>query len=216
MSNYDKSETRKEIQKILVEEKPKTVRELVKKTVVTTGKEKEEIYQIVKKLEKERIIKLGSQKVDRTLPTSISEYLFKIHFFSIEFWSILLLTCIFFPIIILINPESPFLFLRVIWGLLFGLFIPGWTITNLIFPKVFELIDQFERALIAIGVNIGISIFTGLILNNVWIIDSIPFTITIGILTFVILILSVILRILIGSNKIQFKMPKIKLFKKKK
>ena len=63
MSNYDKSETRKEIQKILVEEKPKTVRELVKKTVVTTGKEKEEIYQIVKKLEKERIIKLGSQKV---------------------------------------------------------------------------------------------------------------------------------------------------------
>ena len=142
-------------------------------------------------------------------------YLLKIHYYSIEFWSIFVLTGIFFPIIIFIRQDSPILFLRILFGILFGVFIPGWTITNLIFPRISENIDQFERVLLAIGINIGISIFSGLLLNQVWIIDSIPFTVTIGGITFVALILSITFRILIGGEKIKFRMPKIKLFKRK-
>jgi len=204
------------IQKILTEEKPKTVRELVQKTVETTGKEEEEVYEIIKILEENRVIRLGHAKIERTLPPSVYSYLFKIHYYSLEFWSIFILTCAFFPIIIFIRQDSPVLFLRVIFGVLFGIFIPGWAITNLIFPRIFETIDQFERVLLAIGINIGISIFAGLLLNQVWIIDSMPFTVTIGAITFVVLILSITFRILIGGEKIKFRIPKIKLFKKKK
>ena len=207
---------RKIIQKILVEEKPKTVRQLVQKTVDATGKEEDEIYQIIKTLEKEKVIRLGPEKIERGLPSSVYDYFFKIHYYSIEFWSIFILTSIFFPIVIFIEQDSPALFLRVIFGVIFGVFIPGWVITNLMFPRISETIDQFERVLLAIGINIGISIFAGLLLNRVWIIDSMPFTVTIGALTFVVLILSVIIRILIGGEKIKFRIPKIKIFKKKK
>ncbi len=209
-------DVRKIIKKILTEEKPKTVRELVQKTVETTGKEEEEVFQIIKTLEQEKSIRLGPAKIDRALPSTVYGYFLKIHYYSLEFWIIFILTCIFFPIIIFIGTDSPVLFLRIIFGVLFGVFIPGWTITNLIFPRIAETIDQFERILLAIGINIGISIFTGLLLNQVWIIDSMPFTVSIGAITFVALILSATLRILIGGEKIKFRIPKIKLFKRKK
>jgi uncharacterized membrane protein len=189
------------IQKILTDEKPKTVRELVKKTVDLTGKSKEEIYGLIQELEKVKVIQLGSPNIERNLPETLSGFLFKVHYFSIEFWLIGFLTLIFFPIILLISPNSPLLFMRVIVGLLFGIFIPGWVITNILFPKIYEKIDQTERVLISIGINIGISIFTGLILNSVWIIDSMSYVIVVGCLTIVCLLISAVIRILIGSNK---------------
>ena len=79
----------------------------------------------------------------------------------------------------------------------FGFFISGWVIVNLVFPKLYERIDQLERVLIALGVSIGISIFTGLILNDVWIINSLSFVIVLGSLTIILLALSTLLRILI-------------------
>ena len=203
------------IQKIINEEKPKTVRQLVNKTIAITGKNEEEIYFAVQELEKDNVIQLGSPKITRDLPSTIREYLSKNKYFSIEFWTITFLICIFFPIGIFIPSDSPFQFLRLIIGILFGILVPGWTITNLVFPKLYETIDQLERVLIAIGMNIGIIIFSGLILNEIWLIDSIPFVIIIGSFTFLAHLLSVSLRILIGSNKIKIKIPKMNIFKKK-
>ncbi|MFX0141900.1 MAG: 3-hydroxyacyl-CoA dehydrogenase family protein, partial [Candidatus Hodarchaeota archaeon] len=40
------------------------------------------------------------------------------------------------------------------------------------------------EALIAIGINVGIAIFSGLILNQIWIINSTPFAVVIGSFTF--------------------------------
>lgn len=203
MNKQEMNGLKKIIQKILSEEKPKTVRELVKKTIDSTGKTREEVYGLIQDLEKEKIVRLGSPKIERILPESISSFLFKLHYFSIEFWLIVFLISIFFPIIILISPDSPVLFLRIIMGILFGMIIPGWVITNIFFPRIYEIIDQTERVLISIGINIGISIFTGLMLNTVWIIDSLPFVVIIGSLTFVSLIVSTMIRILIGSNRIK-------------
>jgi len=203
MNNQETNGLKKIIQKILTEEKPSTVRELVKRTIDLTGKDKEEIYALIQELERVKIIKLGAPKIERSLPESFSSYLFKIHYFSIEFWLIGFLTIIFFPIILLIPSNSPFLFLRVIIGFLFGIFIPGWVISNVFFPRIYETINQIERVLISIGVNVGISIFTGLILNNVWIINSIPFVVVIGCLTIVGLLVSTSIRVLLGSNRIK-------------
>jgi len=201
MSKEDTNTIEKVVQQILLEEKPKTVKKLIERTIELTSKDKYEIFLVVQELEKTRRIHLGSPKIIRKLPENILEYFLKINYFSIEFWVIFLLTALFFPIIILIPEESSFLFLRVIFGFMFILFIPGWSIANLFFPKLYETIDQFERVLIAIGINVGIAIFSGLILNEIWIIDSIPFAIVIGSFTFVVSLLSALLRIYIGSNK---------------
>jgi uncharacterized membrane protein len=203
MNKQETNGLKKIIQKISAEEKPTTVRELVKKTIDLTGKSKEEVYELIQNLEKVKIIRLGSPKIERTLPENFSSYVFKIHYFSIEFWLICFLTLIFFPIIIYVPPDSPLLFLRVIMGFLFGIFIPGWVISNIFFPRIYETISQIERILISIGINIGISIFTGLMLDTVWIIDSMPFVIVIGCLTIVTLLISSSIRVLLGASKIR-------------
>ncbi len=201
MNKTDSLAIEKVVQKILQEEKPKTVKKLIERTVELTSKDKYEVFLVVQELERTKRIHLGSPKIIRKLPETILEYFIKVNYFSVEFWTIFLLTAMFFPIIILIPEESSFLFLRVIFGFLFILFIPGWSITNLFFPKLYEVIDQFERFLIAIGVNVGIAIFSGLILNQVWIINSTPFTIIIGSFTFAASLLSSLLRIYIGSSR---------------
>ena len=209
MNSVDISEIKKVIQKIMNEDKPKTVKQLVTKTVTVTGKEEREIYLAVQELEKTNIIKLGSSKIKRELPKSVHEYLFRNKYFVVEFWTLLILISMFVPVGLFIPADSFFSFLRIIFGVLFGLFIPGWIITNLIFPKLYENIDQLERVLLAVGMNIGIIIFSGLILNAIWLIDSAPFVIIIGSFSLFIHLLSVVVRILLGSKTLKVKSKKI-------
>ncbi|MCK5141313.1 MAG: DUF1616 domain-containing protein [Candidatus Heimdallarchaeota archaeon] len=222
MNSVDISEIKKVIQKIMNEDKPKTVKQLMTRTIAVTGKEERVIYSAIQELEKNNIIKLGSPKIIRELPKSVHEYLFRNKYFAVEFWTLLILICMFVPVGLFIPADSFFSFLRIIIGVLFGLFIPGWTITNLIFPRLYENIDQLERVLLAVGMNIGIIIFSGLILNAIWLIDSAPFVIIIGSFSLFIHLLSVIFRILLGSKIIKLKskvfiakLSEISFFKKK-
>ncbi|MHA1201195.1 MAG: DUF1616 domain-containing protein [Candidatus Heimdallarchaeaceae archaeon] len=222
MNSVDISEIKKVIQNIMNEDKPKTVKQLVTRTITVTGKEEREIYLAIQELEKTNIIKLGSPNITRELPKSVHEYLFKNKYFVVEFWTLLVLIGIFVPVGLFIPADSFFSFLRIIFGVLFGLFIPGWIITNLIFPRLYENIDQLERILLAVGLNIGIIIFSGLILNAIWLIDSAPFVIIIGSFSLFIHLLSVGVRILLGSKIIKVKsksfltkLSEISIFKKK-
>ncbi len=194
------------------EDKPKTVKQLMAKTVSVTGKEEREIYSAIQELEKNNVIKLGSPKIIRELPKSVHEYLFRNKYFVVEFWTLLILIGVFVPVGLFIPADSFFSFLRIIFGILFGLFIPGWIITNLIFPRLYENIDQLERVLLAVSMNIGIIIFSGLILNAIWLIDSAPFVIILGSFSLFIHLLSVIFRVLLGSKVIN---AKSKVFKAK-
>ena len=204
------------------EDKPKTVKQLMTKTKAVTGKKEREVYLVIQELEKTNIIKLGSPKIKRELPKSVHEYLFENKYFVIEFWALLILISIFVPVGLFIPVDSFFSFLRIIFGVLFGLFIPGWTITNLIFPKLYENIDQLERVLLAVGMNIGIIIFSGLILDTIWFIDNVPFVIIISGFSLFTHLSSVIFRILLGSKIIKIrsktllsKLSEINIFKKR-
>ncbi len=209
MNSADISRIEKVIQKIMNEDKPKTVKQLVTRTITVTGKEEGEIYLAIQELEKTNIIKLGSPNITRELPKSVHEYLFRNKYFVVEFWTLLILISIFVPVGLFIPADSFFSFLRIIFGVLFGLFIPGWIITNLIFPKLYENIDQLERVLLAVGMNIGIIIFSGLILNAIWLIDSAPFVTIIGSFSLFIHLLSVVVRILLGSKTLKVKSKRI-------
>jgi uncharacterized membrane protein len=191
------------------EDKPTTVKQLITRTIAVTGKHERDIYLVIQELEKTNVIKLGSPKITRELPKSVHEYLFRNKYFVVEFWTLLILISMFVPLGLLIPADSFFSFLRIIFGVLFGLFIPGWIITNLIFPRLYENIDQLERVLLAVGINIGIIIFSGLILNAIWLIDSAPFVIIIGSFSLFIHLLSVVVRILLGSKTLEVKSKRI-------
>ncbi|MCE7741641.1 MAG: DUF1616 domain-containing protein [Candidatus Heimdallarchaeota archaeon] len=200
----------------MTEEKPKTVRKLSERAVELSKKDKNLIYNSIREMEQEGEIRLGSEKIERKLPKTISQYFLQIHYYSIEFWTLIVLTTIFFLTVLLIPQGSPFYFLRVIMGVTYGFVIPGWAISSIIFPKLYETIDQIERTLLAIGINVGTMIFGGLILDQIWAIDNLPFVIVLGSLTIVSAIGSGIIRILIGSDKITLLQLRIKdrIFKK--
>lgn len=216
MKTTENSQLRNIIQKVLNEEKPKTVKKLIERTVELSNADKSSIYSIIQELEKNKTIQLGSPKINRELPSTVFSYLFERNYYSLEFWLILCLTIIFFITTLVIQEGSSFLFLRVTMGIIFGVFIPGWLVVNLIFPKPYEIIDQIERLLFSLGINIGIMIFAGLILNQVWAISSLPFLIIIGSFSVFMLILSTGIRLLIGkgitakvSQKIELKYQQI-------
>ncbi len=198
----ESSKVKEVITKILTEEKPKTVRKLTERAVELSKKDKKLIYSLVREMEREGKIRLGSERIERKLPDTFSQYFLQIHYYSLEFWTLMVLSAIFFLSVLLIPQNSPFYFLRVFMGIIFGVIIPGWAISNVIFPKLYETIDQIERTLLAIGINIGTMIFGGLILNQIWAIENLPFVIVLGSLTIVASIASVIIRILIGSEKL--------------
>ena len=208
--------TKKLIQDILRDERPNTVRRLVHLVQKKTSLEKTEIYEASQQMEKEKKIHLGATRIERKLPSTLRNFFLKSHYYSVEFWVILSFTLIFFPLVLLVQKDSPVIFLRTIIGLLFCLFIPGWTFANLLFPKLYETIDQFERMLLALGVNIGIVIFTGISLDMYWIIDDYSFVVSIGLVTIVLLFISSTLRILIGSGKLETVFKKVILKKGEK
>lgn len=215
MNSANTSEVKKIILKVMNDDKPKTVKQLIAKTVSSSGKEEQEVYEAVRELEKEKAIHLGAPKIERDLPKTLNNYIFKRSYYAIEFWIIVSFIVAFLIIGILVEPDSPFSFLRVIVGSLAGLFIPGWVTANLIFPKIYEKIDQLERVLISLGINIGVTIFIGLLLDQIWAINSMAYVTALVSFTLIVHIASVVLRILLGSEKIKINLPKIKFFKKR-
>ncbi len=210
------AKTKQLIQDTLRDERPNTVRRLVHLVQKKTDLEKTEIYGAIQQMEKEKKIHLGATRIERNLPSTLRNFFLRFHYYSVEFWVILSFTLIFFPLVLLVQRDSPVIFLRTIIGLLFCLFIPGWTFANLLFPKLYETIDQFERILLALGVNIGIVIFTGISLDTYWVIDDYSFVVSIGLVTIVLLLLSSALRILIGSGKLETVFNKVILKKGEK
>ena len=216
MCANESSKVKQIIQKILTEEKPKTVRKLSERVIELSKKDKLFVYNIIREMENKGEIHLGSAKIERKLPKTIKQYFLEVHYYSLEFWILFGLSIIFFLVVLLISTDSPLYFLRVIMGIIYGIVIPGWAISNVIFPKLYETIDQIERTLLAIGINIGAMIFGGLILDKIWAIENLAFVITLGSLTIIALILSALVRIIIGSEKVSLENLRIrcKIFKK--
>jgi len=210
MNRNESSEVKKMIKEILAKEKPKTVKKLSDRVIELSKKNIDIVYDAIKEMEMEGEIKLGSPKIERKLPDTISNYLFKSRYFSIEFWLLVGLTVIFTIATLLIPTDSPFQFLRTIMGIIYGLFIPGWAISCVVFPKLYETIDQIERTLVAIGINIGTMIFGGLILNQIWAVDNLPFVVMLSSVTIISLVVSATIRILLGTGRIDLGYKRIK------
>ena len=96
---------------------------------------------------------------------------FKNEFTLIVFLTILLI------IIISAVPSNP---LRIVLGLPFILFFPGYTLVAALFPKKTDL-GNVERVALSFGLSIAIVPLLGLILNYAWTIDLYPILISVSV-----------------------------------
>jgi hypothetical protein len=66
--------------------------------------------------------------------------------------------------IYVVPPDSPWGAIRLVLGLVFVLFIPGYVTVEALFPKSSEF-DSLERFALSVGLSIAIVMFVGLVLN---------------------------------------------------
>ncbi|MHA1686605.1 MAG: DUF1616 domain-containing protein [Candidatus Heimdallarchaeaceae archaeon] len=186
---------------IINKEKPRTVKQLIRLTAEKTGLSREEIFPIVRQLETKGTLKLKSINKIPPLPDSLKKYLFENNFYAIEFWGIITISIVFMAVT-QIDHTSNFFFLRVVLGFAYTLFVPGWVLTNIFFPRLYETIDLFERILLAVGLSLGINLLLGLILNVMFEINAFLLAVSTFAISLLLLIFSVIIRLFIARNVI--------------
>jgi uncharacterized membrane protein len=88
---------------------------------------------------------------------------------------------IFLIIIIAFVPSNV---LRIILGLPFILFIPGYTLTVALFPKRAEL-NGIEKVALSFGLSIAVAVLMGLMLNYTWGLGLYPIVVSLALFIFV-------------------------------
>lgn len=165
----------------------KTVRDLVTRLqIIDHSLTVEDICAIVKALEKEKKIVLAHPQVQY----SFFGYLTK-SIASLPFWlaiAIVAMTLVvaYIPYQIVEQQWSAF---RVVVGGAFMLFIPGYALTKLIFPR--RQLKYTELIAFSIGLSLAFSSLVGLILNHIsWKLSLDLTAMTLSLLTLLLLVLS--------------------------
>jgi len=152
---------RKLIEETIQKKQPKTVEELTR--IIQEERKDvtiEEIISIVKELQENGRIALN---VPVPVFHSFADYLMA-PYWSLSFWLVIAtISLTLFSIYVL--PEGyPLVALRWILGLIFVLFIPGYSFIQALFPGKKDL-DNIERFALSIGLSLALVPLTGLLLN---------------------------------------------------
>jgi hypothetical protein len=157
-SRISKSENliQNKIQELIHSNKRITVNELIsnsKKFGIKSNESAKELFKMIKN----KLVILE----DPSPPKNFSHYIFSIY--SLDFWIIvallsLTLISIYFSSFLLI------LYLRYILGSLFVLFLPGYSLIEVLYPKKEELMP-LERLALSIGLSLALVPLVGLLLN---------------------------------------------------
>jgi len=152
---------RKLIEETIQKRQPKTVEELTR--IIQEERKDvtiEEVVSVIKELQENGRIALN---VPVPVFHSFAGYLMA-PYWSLSFW--LIIAAISLTLVsIYVLPESyPLVTLRWILGLIFVLFIPGYSFMEALFPGKREL-DNIERLALSIGLSLALVPLTGLLLN---------------------------------------------------
>ena len=130
-------------------------------------------------------------KTERTdNPSSLERYLFSNS--SYWYWFVISLAIV-TALIAFVIPENtvPLVYLRNFLGIVFVLFLPGFSLIKVIFPK--KEIDSIERTALSIGMSLALVPIMGLLLTYTpWGIRTTPLTISLLALTIVLATLAII------------------------
>ena len=169
-----------QIIEIVKEKKPKNVRQLIKLTQEKFPSPEQEILNRILYLQETEKIHL---KPDQTLtPEKLTNYLRSSQ--AYWYWIIIILTLT-TALLVFTIPENafPLVYARYILGLIFVLWLPGYTFIKALFPE--KELDSIERAALSIGMSLALVPMIGLLLNYTpWGIRRTPITISLLAVTF--------------------------------
>jgi hypothetical protein len=81
------------------------------------------------------------------------------------FWATLALTVFAFTSILLVPAtESPLSYIRYLFGFIFVVFLPGYCLTETLFPKR-DALDTVERITLSVGLSFAVTALVGLFLS---------------------------------------------------
>jgi uncharacterized membrane protein len=127
--------------------------------LVNEGTDEEKIIEAIKALEEEDKIELEYNFFN----VSFLQYLKDT---DLNFWFYFTITVVMGTLMMIFVVPSvwPFIIIRWIFGSLFILFLPGYALVNVFFPRRRDL-DDVERLALSVGLSLAITPLTGLLLN---------------------------------------------------
>jgi hypothetical protein len=189
--NKHSSQTDKQTKEVILEtvkkQKPETTNQLIKLIQEKTQMTEQEIIKLLIELENEDKLQLTHKK--NSLYTTPKAY---IHSKDATWFWITIATSIATAIAVFTIPENayPLVYLRSALGVVFVLFLPGYTFIKTLFPSKLpiptssENMDTIERATLSFGMSLALVPIVGLILNYTpWGIRLTPVTLSLLALT---------------------------------
>jgi len=178
MSPSDYSE---KILLIIQKDNPKTVLEVIDKAETEYNIPRNKTFDIIEILKEEGEINVLN--TIESIPKKLFQYLTSIY--SLWYWVTITLSVL-LPISELINLDStyPYLFIRQISNTIFLLFIPGHSLTKILFTE--KEIDDIEKLTYSLGISIVLIPMVGFLLNySHWDISFYPLTLSLSIITII-------------------------------
>jgi len=149
------------ILQIVETKQPQKVKELIQLVQEQSGANLEEIKKEIKSLQEKGLIKLEE-------PVAAAPRKFRNVLVSRKnawFWTIISLALLTFVSILLI-PETgtPLSYLRYVFSFVFVVFLPGYCLTEALFPKK-QALDEIERVTFSVGLSFAVTAIVGLFLS---------------------------------------------------
>jgi hypothetical protein len=148
------------ILRVLETKQPKSVKELVHFVKEQVSVSQDDITREIKYLQQKGLITIEKQ------PKTANRYF---NFLSsrknLWFWSAIILTILAFASI-LFFPESatPLSYLRYAFGFILAAFLPGYCLTEALFPRESSM-DEIERFAFSVGLSFAVTALVGLFLS---------------------------------------------------
>ena len=178
---------------------------IIEKEVLSMVKKKEvELGEIIRQVSKSKKVREDevarvifnlrkSGKIlieDSSPPKSLLSY--SLSLYSLWFWTATLIVAITGILIYAIPSKMPYLIARYIFGSVFVLYIPGYSLIEALYPKEEEL-KPIERLALSIGLSLALVPLVGLVLNYTpWGIRLTPIYYSLSLLTLFLLIVALV------------------------
>jgi hypothetical protein len=120
--------------------------------------------------------------IDPDPPRDFSEYV--LSFYSSWFWLVVSALTITILSVYVLPAVPPFSWVRVLFGFITSLYLPGYTFIEALYPQRVEL-EELERFALGIGLSLALTPLTGFVLNYTpWGIRLDPVLTVLSLLTF--------------------------------
>lgn len=193
-----RTSTRELIEKSLKSKHPATVEQLAQ--IVLSGKPAEEtdFVATVKSMAKDGSIVLQAPSYEIE---SVLDFLLTLTL-SGWFWLAISVTALAMTVVTLIPDLFPINALKWIFGSVLVLYLPGYGLSRLLFPRSSEF-DELERFALSVGLSLATVPLIGLMLNYTpWGINSVPIALSLGMLSTASIVVAASRQYLSSLNKV--------------